>query len=344
MRTKVLIFQAIFFLLFASACENMQQSDSTDVYGFSFYGLKPVAAGKIDYDNQKITLSVPYDTDLAHLVPSILVHPNASVSPLSGLENDFTNPVLYTVTAEDGTKREYTVTVMRQEADYVLDFEAYVLGNSGYFTGPDNSVNPVTENIYGFDCQLYYGYLNEKGTKFSNVYNSTWMAWSGFAISSLHDKLTPGFANEGSVYAAGGAEGSKQFAIAYAPDYASAPVQLIFPIVKKVVSVQLANSTYTYLSLKNGDQFNAPFKEGDFLKVTLKGFNAMNEPTGMIEYYLADYREGKRILADDWKILDISALGTVARIEFSMQSSSPGAPTYFCLDNLRAMNVSLELR
>lgn len=343
MRTNVLIFQAILLLFVFGACQKEQQSDSTDVYGFTFYHLSPAAAGSIDYENKTIVVHVPFTTDVSKLTPSILLHPNANVSPLSDVEMDFTNPVVYTVTAQDGTKREYTVTVIKKEADYVIDFESINTGISGYFTGPDLGVSPVTVNLYGIDCQVYYGNIQELGSSFSNTYNSTWMAWSGFAISRLHDKNTPGYSNEGSVYADGGAEGSSQFAVVYAPEYATPITQFSFPTPKKVYSVQIANSVYAYLSMKNGDQFSAPFKEGDYMKVLISGKNAMGETTKTMEVYMADYREGKRWLMDDWNNINIEELGTVKSIEFKVISNQMGAPNYFCIDKIRAMNVNFGL-
>lgn len=57
-----------------------------------------------------IAVTVPYATDPSTLVPTI-THTGASVSPASGATQDFTSPVVYTVTAADGTTRSYTVTV-----------------------------------------------------------------------------------------------------------------------------------------------------------------------------------------------------------------------------------------
>jgi len=48
--------------------------------------------------------------DLNHLAPTYVISPLAKGSPASGATVDFTNPVIYTITAEDGTTRDYTVT------------------------------------------------------------------------------------------------------------------------------------------------------------------------------------------------------------------------------------------
>ena len=64
-----------------------------------------------------IAVEVPYGTDVTQLKPTIVVSKDATVSPKSGAKKDFTNPVSYVVTAEDGTTTTtYTVTVTVAEA------------------------------------------------------------------------------------------------------------------------------------------------------------------------------------------------------------------------------------
>ncbi len=59
------------------------------------------------------TLYVPVGTDVTALVPTITLSPFASVSPASGVPQNFTSPVNYTVTAEDGVSTKiYTVKVV----------------------------------------------------------------------------------------------------------------------------------------------------------------------------------------------------------------------------------------
>lgn len=73
--------------------------------------LVPEVAGKVDQDYLRISITVPYGTDVTRLIPSIVTSPGASVTPLSNEIKDFTNPVTYTVKAEDGTTQNYTATV-----------------------------------------------------------------------------------------------------------------------------------------------------------------------------------------------------------------------------------------
>lgn len=57
-----------------------------------------------------VDLTVPSGTDVNALVPTISII-GSSISPDNNATTDYTNPVIYTVTAEDATTQEYTVTV-----------------------------------------------------------------------------------------------------------------------------------------------------------------------------------------------------------------------------------------
>jgi hypothetical protein len=57
-----------------------------------------------------ITLNLPAGTDLSEQTPTIVINAS-SVSPASRVPQNFTSPVIYTVTAADGSTRVYTATV-----------------------------------------------------------------------------------------------------------------------------------------------------------------------------------------------------------------------------------------
>jgi PKD repeat protein len=57
-----------------------------------------------------IDVVLPEGTDLTTLSP-VIIHTGASISPESETSQDFTNPVIYTVTAQDQTIQTYTVNV-----------------------------------------------------------------------------------------------------------------------------------------------------------------------------------------------------------------------------------------
>ena len=85
-------------------------SSAKAITAFSFQGLTPAVVGTVNEAAHTIALTVPAATSLTALVPTITTT-GASVSPASGVANNFTNLVTYTVTAADASTQAYTVTV-----------------------------------------------------------------------------------------------------------------------------------------------------------------------------------------------------------------------------------------
>ena len=77
---------------------------------FSFQGLTPVVIGVVNEGAHTVALTVPFGTDVTTLVPTIAIT-GASVDPASGVAQDFTSPVTYTVTTAGPSTQAYVVTV-----------------------------------------------------------------------------------------------------------------------------------------------------------------------------------------------------------------------------------------
>jgi hypothetical protein len=109
------------------------------ITGFSFAGLG--VTGGINEGAKTISVTVPYGTNLYSLVPTI-THTGASISPASGTARNFSFPVQYTVTAENGTTAVYTVTVTVTDsnAKAITGFSFADLGAAG-------SINEGTKTI-----------------------------------------------------------------------------------------------------------------------------------------------------------------------------------------------------
>ena len=89
----------------------------------------------IDQTAKTITVTLPNGTAVTSLKPTI-EHDGMSVEPQSGVAQDFTAVVNYEVTAQDGTKQDYTVnvvTVAKSSAKSITSFK---------FTKTDNSTLP----------------------------------------------------------------------------------------------------------------------------------------------------------------------------------------------------------
>jgi len=104
------------------------KSDAKAIISFTFNtsdnaALSENIATNITEASKTASASVPNGTNVTALTPSIQVSAKASVSP-NGAQN-FSSPVIYTVTAENGSTAEYTVTVAVLELENIapLDFE-----------------------------------------------------------------------------------------------------------------------------------------------------------------------------------------------------------------------------
>ncbi|MDD5626111.1 MAG: hypothetical protein PHG83_03025 [Patescibacteria group bacterium] len=102
-------------------------SSAKAVTSFDFAAYEVV--GAINEDTKTIVATLPYGTDVTALVPTITTT-GKSVSPASGAAQDFTDPIAYTVTAEDKSTQTYTVavTVAANPAKAITDFSFKGLG------------------------------------------------------------------------------------------------------------------------------------------------------------------------------------------------------------------------
>ena len=100
------------------------------ITGFTFVGQKAGTTAEIVSNTESNIYAVhavaEWNVDLTSIAPEITISPAAEITPESGYARDFTNPVTYTVLAEDGeTSHTYTVTIVND---------------------PDACINPATVN------------------------------------------------------------------------------------------------------------------------------------------------------------------------------------------------------
>ncbi len=88
----------------------------------------------ISTTNATVQITVFPGTNVTALVPTITISYGATINPVSGVAQDFTNPVVYTVTAQNGTIKEWTVTVSFQELTTIhqIQYTTNPNGNSPY--------------------------------------------------------------------------------------------------------------------------------------------------------------------------------------------------------------------
>lgn len=221
----------------------------------------------------------------------------------------------------------------------IIDLEDLSLpGPNTFFNGSSNIVPPGTISTVPFVS---------RGAAFNNNYTTDFGGlWAGWSYSNVVNTTTPGFTNQYASFAGGG-DGSPNYGVAFQDFFTPVTPSIVLPVGDRPLSVRLTNTTYAALSMRDGDSFAKKFggptgNDPDFFRLTIHGFDAANAPTGAVEFYLADYRFADNSLdyiVSQWTLVDLTPLGSAARLEFGLDSSDNGmfgmnTPAYFALDNL----------
>lgn len=187
-----------------------------------------------------------------------------------------------------------------------------------------------------------------------------WNTWWGFTVSnsadnSNRDALTYQWSNmakggialndDGTVklddYGQPVVSAEMPYIVAFYSAYMSRrPVDMLFSDDRlyEAKSVYVNLNTYAYYSIVDGDSFARAFRNGDKFTLTIHGVQSDDsEKTVVVE--LASYTNGDLTTTRGWKKVDLSELGAVKEIYFTMESTDSGAygmntPGYFCLDKL----------
>lgn len=221
-------------------------------------------------------------------------------------------------------------------------------------TEPDNIVrvdfSDVTPSENGYlDAELG-GQFISNGVSFLSQWVSEYGGYSngGIYLSNLNDSQTIGILNQYSTFPK--PEGN--FAVVHYSDYITQTegnaAKFYLPYPTRILSLKLANSTYTYWSMKTGDDgigVCRPYENDDYFKVVFKGFDKNGMQTSVVEYYLADFRDGKSYISTSWESVDLTSLGSeVYSVEISIEGTDMGdwglnTPTYCCIDDIRYIKL-----
>jgi hypothetical protein len=128
------------------------------IASFKFDALTPAVTATINEAAKTVAATVPAGTNVTALVPTIGISDAAAVSPASGTAQNFTTPVTYTVTAEDGSKQTYIVTVTVEEKElacWPTELPGVESMMSITYT-PDHSVSIVSHQAYDEEGNTAY--------------------------------------------------------------------------------------------------------------------------------------------------------------------------------------------
>ncbi|WP_147433444.1 S-layer homology domain-containing protein [Paenibacillus ginsengarvi] len=169
-----------------SVTVNVASNPAKAITAFSF--AAPAVVGTVNEATYTIAINVPYGTDVTSLTPTI-AFTGASLSPNSGVAQNFSSPVTYTVTAADNTTQNYVVTVTaaanpapatpqhltadRADGQVVLNWDTvtgatyysvYLSVVQGMFTEPASAtVTGATYNMSGLTNGTTYYFIVKAG-------------------------------------------------------------------------------------------------------------------------------------------------------------------------------------
>lgn len=224
----------------------------------------------------------------------------------------------------------------------VIDFEDVSLpSNTSTYGGPGTLADGMPEPV-----TLTSGSVSFRSTV---TRYSPAEYWTGFAFSNKGDTTTNDWTNGTSSFSGGGAGGSGNFAVAYWQSYDPAP-RIVLPAGVRPESVKLVNTTYTALTIRDGDPNNfsaSEYEAGDFLSVTFTGnaqADGLGSTTGSATFFLADFRSGNSLVVDAWTDFSLTPLGAARSISVGFASSDVGewginTPTYVAMDDLTLVPV-----
>lgn len=126
----------------------------------------------------------------------------------------------------------------------------------------------------------------------------------------------------------------------YSPYMAARPVDMTFNDGKsyEAVGVYVNLTSWAYYGVQDGSGVARAFTNGDRFTLTVHGV-APNESEKEIEVELAAFDNGNLTVNRGWRYVDLSPLGQINELYFTMKSTDSGAygdntPAYFCLDKL----------
>lgn len=247
-----------------------------------------------------------------------------------------------------------------------VDGAAYTLNPESYYRGYDSLPYPE-DNV-----PEMHPYVSN-GVEFFNEYGVTcdqygWVTswWDGWGVSNMTDTTTPGFGNQMSAITGSGLCGSANYGVAYLPDYSwcqsnpanevfrRAPVEAVHTDIAGRYGLHITNTTYGYLSMRDGDGFARAFSAdtNDYLRLTITGLDENGEAIeglAPVDFYLADFREEREpgavqgnYIVDSWTWVDMASLvaGGADQLQFLFSSSDVdptwgiNTPLFFAMDNI----------
>ena len=270
------------------------------------------------------------------------IDPDRIVTITATAEGGLSDASAVLVRDEDGAKPLLTLaidsaTISESDAPTTIGFE-----DIGATIGPE-SFNNGSDLSGGFELGP---------VSLDNSFNTDFGSWSGWAISNTTDNVTAGFTNQYSAITGGGSLSSDTYAVANTFGQ-QPPTITLNDTDESFDSIEVTNTTYAALSLRDGDSFAKKFggvtgDDPDFFLLTIEGIDDAGESVGTVDFYLADFRFDDNSLdyiIDQWTTVDVSSLSDAVSLQFALSSSDVGmfgmnTPAYFAVDNIALVSAT----
>lgn len=221
-----------------------------------------------------------------------------------------------------GVGYSYTITV---KPAHMLDFE----GDAWASLIPQGQAYGVATLIYGDDAKSYA--WTDASTTLQGGLTLAWGGDYGFAeggtvVSNYIDANIAEHATADYQLSVPVSNGSQNFAVVYC----DASLKFKDDAAYVIKRMDICPTTYLLGEEKNGGYGKALTEVGDYMTLTITANNGQK-----IDIDLA--RDG--VILDGWKTVDLSSLGEVKEISFSMDGSDQSSygvkhPKYFAFDNV----------
>ncbi|KAA6317356.1 hypothetical protein EZS27_032473 [termite gut metagenome] len=163
----------------------------------------------------------------------------------------------------------------------------------------------------------------------------------GFTYTNYTDTTTPGYSNLAAITGKG--QSGSIYLTANASSFTPARITNLQSDKYKFAGAWVTNSTYAYLAVKDGNDgyggVKGPFTADDYFILTAKGYDFSGKSIGKVDFYLADFRNGKSDIVSTWAWVDFTPIASAEYIEFEMSSTDNDqngmlTPSYFCMDDV----------
>ncbi len=222
----------------------------------------------------------------------------------------------------------FSISAILSFAQTTSNFEEYTIGIDSFLNGSDGTDLFSSGNI-----------------SIDNDYNTMWMSWTGWAISSGTDVTTTEFSNLSTINGTG-YNGSNNYAVSFSSDQTI--MHLDNDAAGEVVNGMYVNNlTVAHNIIKDGNMFSKKFggvtgDDEDYFLLTIKKYLGGTLSSESVEFYLADYRfadNAEDYIVDEWTWVDLTSLGQADSLAFSLSSTDNGnygmnTPAYFAIDNV----------